>query len=131
MSRAALHRAASAAFGALVAGAMFWPGIDVLLSSGVGVAVAASLLFTLRVNGEFPDRLTGERWRDGRWTGASLVVINFGALVGLQLVPLPDGYRAAVSALVLFVGLSAYTVGSLAEMERERGQSARSVPADN
>jgi len=131
MSRRALHRTGSAAFGALVAGAMFWLGIDVLLSSGAGVAVAASLLFVLRVTRQFPDRLTGEGWRDGRWTGASLVVVNSGALVGLQLVPLPDRYRAAVSALVLFVGLSAYIGGSLAEMEREREQSARPASGDN
>lgn len=129
MSRTARHRAGSVALGGLFAGSTYWLGIDVLLSSALGVALAGGLLVTLRVTREFPTRRTGEGWQDGRWTALSLVVANFGALVGLQMTPLPDGYRAAVAFLVILVGFTAYLGGSLAEMEREPSDTAR--PGDS
>jgi hypothetical protein len=120
MSPTVHHRLGSVVLGALAAGTLYWLGIDVLLSSAVGFAFAVALLLFLRVGREFPHRRTGEGWHDGRWTGVSMLVVNFAALVGVQMLPVPGGYRAAVGLLILLVGFSAYTGGSLAEMERDR-----------
>ncbi len=125
MSRARRHRGASLAFGVLVGGAFYWLLVDALLATAVGFAAAASALLLLRISREFPDRTTGDGWEDGRWTAFSLAVANFGALVGIQTIPLENGYRAAIGFLLVFVGLSAYCGGSLAEMERDRLRSGR------
>jgi len=137
MRRRTSHRAVALVLGALLAGATYWLGIDVLLSGTLGVALGAVAAMLLRVRREFPDRQTGDGWRDGRWAGFSVGVTNLAALVGLQLVPFSDGYRLAVVLLVLLVGLAGYTGGSLAEMERDRsrrerdGESNGTVPADD
>lgn len=135
MRRTALHRALSLALGALLAGTAYWLGIDVLLSGTLGVALGAVVLMLSRVRREFPDRQTGDGWADGRWAGFSVGIANLGALVGLQFVPFPDGYRAAVALLVLLVGLAGYAGGSLAEMERDRSRGEPddrgAVPADD
>jgi hypothetical protein len=97
---------------------MLWLGIDLLLSSAIGLAFATSLALLLRIRREFPNRLTGEGWHDGRWTAVSVISINFSALVGVQALPLPGGYHAAISLVIILTGLTAYVGGSLAEMER-------------
>lgn len=130
MSRATLHRLGSLALGVLVAGATYWLEIDAPLASAIGVASAVSSLLLLRITREFPDRTTGEGWRDGRWTAVSIGVANFAALVGVQATPLSSGYQAAVAFLLITVGLSAYVGGSLAEMERDRLRSDRGPTED-
>lgn len=110
----------SVGVGTGTAGGLYWMGIDILLVTAIAVALAVSVALLFRITREFPERRTGDGWQDGRWTALSLVVTNFAALVGIQLVPLPDGYSAAVSFLIIFVGLSAYLGGALAEMERDQ-----------
>ena len=120
MLQARHHRALSLGIGVGTSGTLYWIGIDILLSSAIAVASAVSVTLLFRINREFPERQTGDGWQDGRWTAISMAVANFAALVGVQLIPLPDGYTAAVAFLVISVGLSAYLCGSLAEMERTR-----------
>jgi hypothetical protein len=103
---------------------MFWLGIDVLLSSAIGFAFATALTLLLRIRREFPNRWTGEGWRDGQWTAVSLVSINLSALVGVQSAPLSGGDQAAISLLIILTGFTAYVGGSLAEMERDAVRSA-------
>lgn len=135
MRRGTLHRTVAIVLGALLTGATYWLDIDPLLSAALGVALAANVLMLLRVRREFPDRQTGDGWRDGRWTALSIGVTNFAALLGLLSVPFPDGYRAAAGVLVILIGFAGYTGGSLAEMERDRTRSERaggdSVSADD
>jgi hypothetical protein len=91
MSRTALHRFASVALGILLAGALYWFDVAVLLVVAVGLALTASVGLTLRVAREFPGRRTGEGWQDGRWTAVSIGVANTGALVGVQAISLRAG----------------------------------------
>jgi integral membrane sensor domain MASE1 len=119
MPQAPFHRILSVALGIALGGMMFWLGIDLLLSSAIGLAFTTALALLLRTRREFPNRWTGEGWREGRWTAVSLISVNFSALVGVQLVPLSGGYQAAVSFVVILTGLTAYVGGSLAEMERD------------
>ena len=125
MSRARAHQVVSFGFTAGTSGTLYLVGIDILLSTAIGAAVGVSIALLFRINREFPERWTGDGWQDGRWTAVSLTVTNFAALVGIQLLPLSDGYNAAVAFLLIFVGLSAYLGGSLAEMERKRSDNKR------
>lgn len=125
MLRTRHYRFASLGLGAGTGGTLYWFGIDILLSSAITVALAVSVALLFRINRDFPDKLTGNSWEDGRWTAVSLTVTNFAALVGVQWLPLSDGYHAAVSLLVILIGLSAYLGGSLAEMERDRPDNDR------
>lgn len=121
MERARRHRLGALGCAATAGWVLYWLGIDILLSSGVAAAFGVSLALLFRINREFPNRWTGDGWRDGRWTALSLIVINFAALVSVQLLPLSSGYTGAVSFLIIFVGLAAYLGGALAEMERDHG----------
>jgi hypothetical protein len=123
MLQAPFHRILSVALGIVLGGIMFWLGIDPLLSSAIGLAFATTLSLLLRIRREFPNRWTGEGWRDSRWTAVSLISVNFSALVGVQLVPLSGGYQAAISFVIILIGLTAYVGGSLAEMERDAVRS--------
>ncbi|PSQ55726.1 hypothetical protein BRD22_08500 [Halobacteriales archaeon SW_8_68_21] len=114
------HQLLAIGLGTGVGVTLYWVGIDILLSSAIAVALAVSVVFLCRINRKFPDRRTGDGWQNGRWMTIPMVVINFAALVGVQLAPLPNEYTAAIAFLIIFVGLSAYLGGSLAEMERSR-----------
>ncbi|TKX52271.1 hypothetical protein EXE42_16645, partial [Halorubrum sp. SP3] len=127
MLRPRYHRFAAFGLGVGTGGALLWLGIDVLLSSAVAVALAVSVAFQFRTNREFPDRWTGSGWRNDRWTLLSLAVTNFAALVGVRWLPLPNGYGAAVSFLIIFVGVSAYLGGLLAAKERGPFDDERSL----
>lgn len=127
MLPARYHRLVSLGCSTGVVASLSLLGIDILLSSAVAIAVGVSIALLFLLNREFPERWTGQSWQDSRWTAVSLIVTNFAALVGIQLLPLSNGNTAAVSFLIIFVGLAAHLSGSLAEMERDRSNNEQTA----
>ena len=127
MLRARYHRIAALGVGVGAGGALFWLGIDVLLSSAVTFALAVSVALLFRTNREYPEIWSENGWKTDRWTLVSLTVTNFAALVGVQWLALPDGHDAALSFLIIFVGFSAYLGGLLAATERDRSDDEHTV----
>ncbi|MFB6250586.1 MAG: sterol desaturase [Halobellus sp.] len=111
---------------------------DALESLLVGIGVAAGLArltgrfsvafttglcwtvgVTLFVRHRYPTYITGEEWVDKRWTGLAVGVLTFAALLGVApMLPVTDELRFALGLLVLGVGFTACTAGTLAVFER-------------
>jgi len=123
MTRTALRWFAALAVGAVTGAATAWAVGALSLAAAVGLCTAAGALLLLQVRREYPDRLTGDTWADKRWTGLSVGVVTFAALVGPVSVPVGAEYRAVLQLLVVLTGFVGYAAGSLTGMDRESGRA--------
>lgn len=129
MSRGLLGPFAAVALGGAAAGAGVWFVGDYLFAGAAGVCVAVGVGLLVYIQRHYPHRTTGEGWRDGRWTGLSVGVVNLAALVGLATVEPSPATLAGAQVLVILAGTVGYLGGSLAEMERESAGDAPDGPA--
>ncbi|WP_246984477.1 sterol desaturase [Halorientalis marina] len=118
-----VHRAlpwlATVAVTALVGGGSYWLLGFPSLALFTGLLWGASAGVLVRIYQRYPDRATGTAWRDKRWTGLGIGLVNGAGLLGVSpFLPIPNDLRLGLGLLVIGTGLLGYQTASMAEMER-------------
>jgi hypothetical protein len=117
---------------ALVGGGSYWfLGYPILaLFTGLVWGVSAGVL--VRIYRRYPERATGTAWRDKRWTGLGIGLINGAGLLGVSpFLPIPADLRFGLALLVIGAGLLGYQTAAMAEMERTPSPGNGSAAAAN
>ena len=101
------------------AGFLYWFAGYPLLAGATGVCWGGWVALLLRIRREYPAFVTGDGWRDGRWTSAGVLLVCLGSLgVASSSLPVAVELRVALAALVVGAGSAGYMSATLAELER-------------
>jgi len=124
MERAVRDTLVALLVGGGITGGLYWLSGYISLAVVTGVCWACGLKLTLQIGHLYPAYATGETWSDKRWTGLSVGLVNFAALVGVSpMLSLSSELGLGVGLLVLGVGVVAYSAGTRAVLERVDGDS--------